>query len=162
MMIRTFGTLEDFASTIEYLARTVGTGSARQLQVIARALAAVDWDLPSPQPVPAAGGVGGFNVCVAATALLRAPSSAAAAFPYAQRLLEGVPEKPAVRKICYLHDAAERPRGYRLAAVRGENGTAAYIDNPVLGENEACDWLTLGWGCLFVQNGSGPASYPRR
>ncbi|UCH78653.1 MAG: hypothetical protein JSU81_01510 [Candidatus Coatesbacteria bacterium] len=153
-MIETFGTIEDFACTVEYLARAVGTASATQLRIIARALGAVDWDLPSPRPVAAAGEVGGFNMCVAASAILR-PEAPAAALPYARTLLEKVPGKPAVCKMCYLHDVTARPRGYRLAAVRDDNGTAAYIENPVLGESDACGWLNRGWGCLFVKNGSG-------
>lgn len=162
-MIRTFGTIQDFACAVEYLARAVGTASAAQLRIIARALGAVDWNLPSPRPLGATGEVGGFNMCVAATAILGSEAPAGPAFYHARTLLEGVPGKPAVRKMCYLHDATERPRGYRLAAVRDENGTAAYIDNPILGENDACVWLTRGWGCLFVKNGSGAgASVIRR
>jgi len=154
-VIPAFGTIDDFAYAVEYLARVVGTASPTQLRIIARALGAVGWNLPPPRAVADTGGVGGFNSCVAAGIILRAESGAEQAFPFARRLLEEIPGKSPVRKMCYLHDAAERPQGYRLAAVGNGNHRAAYIENRVLGETAACDWLARGWRCLFVKVAPG-------
>lgn len=150
-MIPAFGTADDFAYAVEYLARAVGTASPAQLRIIARALGTVWWNLPSPRPVADAGDVGGFHTCVAAKVFLQTESRAEQSFPFARELLEEIPGKSPVRKMCYLHDVTERQRGYRLAAVRNGNQTVAYIENRVLGETAACDWLTRGWGCLFVK-----------
>jgi hypothetical protein len=149
---------DDFAYAVEYLARVVGTASPIQLRIIARALGAVNWNLPPPRPIGDAGGVGGYHTCVAARMILRTESHAGQAFPFARGLLEKIPGKSPVRKMCYLHDAAERPRGYRLAAVGNGNGSTAYIENRTLGQTDACDWLSRGWGCLFVKAGSGPGN----
>ena len=150
-MIPEFGTDDDFAYALEYLARVVGTASPTQLRIIARALRAVAWDVPPPHPVADAGRVGGFNTCMAARMIHQTESHSEQVFPHARELLEEIPRKSPVRKMCYLHDATERPRGYRLAAVGNGNYTAAYIENRVLGETAACDWLSRGWRCLFVK-----------
>ena len=150
-MIYKFETVDDFAVTLEYLAGSIGAETPAQLTSIARALQTIRWDFPAPEPLTKAGNFYGFGECVAARAVCYAELRANDTFSYARGLLEAAPGKPPVRKMCFLHQAAKLSRGFKLAAIRVGNGTAAYIENPVINEALACEFLKEGWNCLFVR-----------
>lgn len=145
-------TMEEFAYALEYLVRLVGVDTPVHLHGIARALHIVNWDLPRPEPVTAERNVFGFHACLCETACDFLAAGDNAPPLNAHALLDYVPSKPAIRKMCFVHHKAKLTPGFRFVAARSENGTAAYVPNGVISEEEACDFLKKGWCCLFVKN----------
>jgi len=143
--------MEEFAYALEYLVRLVGADTPVHLHGIARALCLVNWDLPRPEPVTPERNVYGFLTCLGEETC-RVLADDGGPPPHKTRaLLEPLPSKTGLRKMCLVHDQARLNRGFRLVATRGDDGTAAYVPNDVIAEEKACDFLKKGWRCLFVE-----------
>lgn len=143
--------MEEFAYALEYLVRLVGADTPAHLQGIARALCIVNWDLPRPEPVTPERNIFGFHFCLCETACDYLAAGGNALPLNADTLLDPLPSKPGIRKMCFIHYKAKLTPGFRFIAARGENGTAAYVPNGVISEEKACDFLKKGWRCLFVE-----------
>jgi hypothetical protein len=142
--------VEEFAYAIEYLVRMVGADTPVHLHGIARALCLVNWDLPQPERVTPGHNVFGFTTCLCERACL-AHAADNGTPREAQALLEPLPAKSGLLKMCLIHDQARLSRGFRLVAARGNNGVAAYVPNTRISEDEAHALLKEGWRCLFVE-----------
>lgn len=129
----------------------VGADTPLHLHGIARALYIVNWDLPRPVPVTPERNVFGFLTCLGEEACRVLTRDDDRTPRVARALLEPLPAKRGLRKMCLVHDRARLNRGFRLVASRGNDGTAAYVPNGVISEEKACEFLKKGWRCLFVE-----------
>jgi len=143
--------VEEFAYALEYLVRMVGADTPVHLNGIARALHNVSWVLPGLEPVTPGRNIFGFRTCLAERACDFLAASGDLTPLNARELLEPLPSKPAIRKMCFVHYLARLTPGYRLVAARANNGTAAFIPNDVIPESTACSLLKNGWRCLHVR-----------
>jgi hypothetical protein len=142
---------DDFPFALDYLARTFGVETPAELAVVARSLQNVRWALDNPGAVNAGGELFGFRKCVVETTVDAAERDAGCELPGARALLTPVPAKPAVKTMCFIHQAANLTPGFRLAAVRGSNGNAAFFGDRLRGETESRALLKSGWTCLFFR-----------
>lgn len=150
-MLTAFETIGDFALVLEYLAATVGADTPTQLLVIARALRAIPWNLPSPEPLTPDRSICGYGECVAHRAVTTKEISAERRLPHVRELFEPLPRQPAIKKICFLHEAAKVSPGYKLVAMHGENGTVAFVENDAVNETTARKFIRDGYSCVFVK-----------
>lgn len=144
-------TVEEFAYALEYLVRLVGADNAVHLAGIARALHTVSWALPPLELVTPELKVYGYRTCLAERACDFLASVPGPTPPFAEALLDPIPSKPAIRKMCIVHYKAKLTPGFRFLAARDNNGTAAYAPNDLIPENAACGLLKNGWRCLHVR-----------
>jgi len=156
-MSATVAAAGDLALALDYLAERVGVEDPSQLEALARALLAARWEFPPPERVTTHAATYGYRKCVATHGISSAEVSQCRRLSWARSLLQPIPEKPVVRKLCFLHQAAKLSPGFRLVATRSDSGAAAYIKNDVLNEDSACRLLKAGWSCLFVRKRNGRA-----
>jgi hypothetical protein len=140
----------DFALALEYTVRRYGADSPAQLRSIAYALNHSRWNLPRPEPLTADGSVTGYKRCLGECVVERLVDLEPFRAPACRKLLEPISPKPVIRKFCYVGRVAGLVPGGRLVAARVTAGTAAYIENAVIGAEEACRYLQRGWACVFV------------